>query len=247
MVQGIEKFREYFKDYYKQYVLIGGTACDIFFEENASGFRVTRDLDMVLIVEAQTKEFGKRFWKFIHDGGYQNRVKSNGKPQFYRFDKPTEPGFPKMIELFARAEWILEDTTLISVHIDDSVSSLSAILLNDEYYKVLLEGRVIVNGISVLSPTYLIPFKAKAWLDLSVKKEQGGQVDLRDIKKHKNDIVRLTVEMLLEEHILLPQLIRDDMTVFINRLRTEPADLKGLKIYGVSNDDIIRVLEKTYL
>lgn len=23
MVQGIEKFREYFKDYYKQYVLIG--------------------------------------------------------------------------------------------------------------------------------------------------------------------------------------------------------------------------------
>lgn len=202
---------------------------------------------MVLIVEAQTKEFGKQFWKFIHDGGYQNRAKSNGKPQFYRFDKPAERGFPKMIELFARTERVLEDTSLVPVHIEDSVSSLSAILLNDEYYKVLLEGRVVVNDISVLSPTYLIPFKAKAWLDLSSKKEQGEHVDLQDIKKHKNDIIRLTVEMLLEEHIQLPQVVRDDMAVFINRLRKEPADLKGLKIYGVSNDDIIRVLEETYL
>lgn len=202
---------------------------------------------MVLIVEAQTKEFGKQFWKFIHDGGYQNRAKSNGKPQFYRFDKPAERGFPKMIELFARTERVLEDTSLVPVHIEDSVSSLSAILLNDEYYKVLLEGRVVVNDISVLSPTYLIPFKAKAWLDLSSKKEQGEHVDLRDIKKHKNDIIRLTVEMLLEEHIQLPQLVRDDMAVFINRLRKEPADLKGLKIYGVSSDDVIRVLEETYL
>lgn len=28
-------------------------------------FRATKDLDMVLIVEAQTKEFAQRFWEFI--------------------------------------------------------------------------------------------------------------------------------------------------------------------------------------
>lgn len=88
MVKGIEIFRQYFKNFEEQYVLIGGVACDIVLEENASAFRATKDLDIVLIVEAFNEEFGKKLWQFIEDGGYQNRLKSNGKPQFYRFDKP---------------------------------------------------------------------------------------------------------------------------------------------------------------
>ena len=78
MVKGIERFREYFRDFTDQYVLIGGAACDISFESNNADFRATRDLDVVLIVEALTREFGQRFWEFIRDGGYQNRAKSSG-------------------------------------------------------------------------------------------------------------------------------------------------------------------------
>lgn len=59
MVKGIDKFRDYFKGYEGQYVLIGGAACDVLFESNDSDFRVTRDLDMVLIIEALTAEFGE--------------------------------------------------------------------------------------------------------------------------------------------------------------------------------------------
>ena len=93
-------------------------------------------------MEALTREFGERFWEFIRDGGYQNRAKSTGTPQFYRFDKPAQEGFPLMIELFARTQYILESpAALTPIHIDDSVSSLSAILLNDAYYRLLLEGR----------------------------------------------------------------------------------------------------------
>ena len=106
MVKGIERFREYFREFTEQYVLIGGAACDISFESNNGDFRATRDLDVVLIVEAMTREFGQRFWEFIRDGGYQNRAKSFGSPQFYRFDKPAQEGFPSMIELFARTEYI---------------------------------------------------------------------------------------------------------------------------------------------
>lgn len=102
MVKGLDIFREYFSEYSDQYVLIGGVACDISFKENGTDFRVTRDLDMVLIVEAQMKEFGERFWKFICDGKYQNRVKSSGEPQFYRFEKPQVSNYPAMIELFFR-------------------------------------------------------------------------------------------------------------------------------------------------
>ena len=35
MVKGIDIFREYFKEYTDQYVLIGGAACSISFEEQA--------------------------------------------------------------------------------------------------------------------------------------------------------------------------------------------------------------------
>ena len=72
-----------------------------------------------------------------------------------------------MIELFSRTNYLLqEENGLTPIHIDDSVSSLSAILLNDAYYQALMDGREIMRGISVLKPEWIIPFKAKAWLDL---------------------------------------------------------------------------------
>ena len=60
MVKGLDTFRRYFKGFEDQYVLIGGAACDIVFESNETTFRATRDLDIVLIVEALTPEFGEK-------------------------------------------------------------------------------------------------------------------------------------------------------------------------------------------
>lgn len=34
MVKGLDRFREFFKDFEDQYVLIGGAACDILFARN---------------------------------------------------------------------------------------------------------------------------------------------------------------------------------------------------------------------
>ena len=102
MVRGLDTFREYFRGFENQYVLIGGAACDILFANNEGQFRATRDLDMVLIVEALTPEFGEKFWEFVEAGQYRNKATSAGKPQFYRFDKPQKEAYPKMIELFAR-------------------------------------------------------------------------------------------------------------------------------------------------
>ena len=103
MVKGMEKFRSYFEEFAGQYTLIGGAACDISFAKNDVDFRATKDLDIVLIVEALTKEFGQRFWDFIRDGKYMMRARSDGSPQFFRFEKPMEAGFPSMIELFSRS------------------------------------------------------------------------------------------------------------------------------------------------
>ena len=37
---------------------------------------------------------------------------------------------------------------------------------------------------------YLIPFKAKAWMDLTDRRAAGEHVDSKNIKKHKNDVFR---------------------------------------------------------
>jgi len=52
MVNGVDVFKEWFKGYEEQYALIGGTACDILFEQQQDVFRDTKDFDMVLIIEA---------------------------------------------------------------------------------------------------------------------------------------------------------------------------------------------------
>ena len=64
MVHGIDKFREYFSDFTGRYVLIGGTACDIILNKANADFRTTKDLDIVLIMEAIDKAFVERVMNY---------------------------------------------------------------------------------------------------------------------------------------------------------------------------------------
>ena len=75
-MRGIDKFKERFAGHDGEYVLIGGGACDLLFGEAGQDFRATKDLDLVLLVEALTPEFGQVFWDFVKEGGYENRTKS---------------------------------------------------------------------------------------------------------------------------------------------------------------------------
>ena len=101
MVNGIDIFREHFNHFKEQYTVIGGFACDLLMNDAGLDFRQTVDIDMVLIVEALTTDFAKAFWAFIEAGGYQARQRSNGQPEFYRFVDPTNPAYPKMIEVLS--------------------------------------------------------------------------------------------------------------------------------------------------
>lgn len=247
MVKGLDIFRKYFKGYEQQYVLIGGAACDIIFESNETNFRATRDLDMVLIIEALTSDFGEKFWEFVEDGKYRNKATNRGNSQFYRFDKPEEEAFPKMIELFCRSDFKLKNANGITpIHIDDEISSLSAILLDDEYYKVLIDGKVVRNGLSVLRPEYIILFKAKAYMDLKMRRALGEKVDSRDIKKHKKDILRIAAELMLEKIEDLPKIVNTDIHSFINSLEQEPFENDSLKEYGLENEDVVNLLKQIF-
>ena len=57
MVTGLDKFREAFLKYADNYVIIGGTACDIVLRDTDMKPRATSDIDMIVIVENMTPEF----------------------------------------------------------------------------------------------------------------------------------------------------------------------------------------------
>lgn len=82
MVRGQDIFREYFKDFQKSYVLIGGVACYLTMDEAGLDFRATKDLDIVLCAEALDAAFITRFWSFVKAGGYQNQQKRTTDKQF---------------------------------------------------------------------------------------------------------------------------------------------------------------------
>lgn len=55
-MEGLEKFREAFEAYSDNYVIIGGTACDITMTGTTVRPRATHDIDMIVVVEKMTAE-----------------------------------------------------------------------------------------------------------------------------------------------------------------------------------------------
>ena len=146
MVKGFTKFKERFQGFENQYVIIGGTACDLIMENEELPFRATKDI--------------------------------------YR--------------------------------------------------------------IPVLSPTCLIPFKAKAWLDLTERKLNGEQIDSKNIKKHKNDVFRLAQLITANTRQLLSPEIEKDMKEFLFKITDETVDLKSLGIRGTDKQKMIDMLYLCY-
>lgn len=248
MVRGIEKFRQAFAQYQGKYSLIGGVACGLLMDEAQLEYRVTKDFDIVLIIEAMDEDFGVALWDFIKKGDYTIRQKNNGEPEFYRFKNPKDVSYPEEIELFSRRSVGLhyeEKDRLTPIFISDEISSLSAILLDDAYYNFLQSGVRVINDIQVLSHLYIIPFKAKAWLDLSGRKDKGEKVDSKNISKHKNDIIRLLQIVQKEEHVELPMEVKNDMINFLERMESETIDFRALNI-RLDKKSALELLKSVY-
>lgn len=231
MITGLDKFKTQFAGLEEQYVLIGGTATYLVLDEAELQPRATKDLDIVLCLEALTPDFIRAFWNFVKQGGYENLQVSTGKKVFYRFSKPKGEGFPFMLELFSRAPDGMEsppDVHLVPIPTDDEVYSLSAILLDTDYYGFLHRHKSVLDGLSILTAQGLIPLKAKAWIDLTERKEEGGHVDSRDIKKHRTDILKLYQLLTPETRIDAPDSIKMDLALFLDELAKDKDAAKAV-------------------
>lgn len=251
MVVGLERFAAHFAGYRDQYVLIGGAATMLLLEDAGIEPRATKDLDIVLCVEALTPEFGRAFWEFIRQGGYVIQEKSEGSKLFYRFRQPAQPEYPAMLELFSRTpdQMVLgDDSHLTPIPLGADVSSLSAILLDENYYHFLHRYKRELEGVSIVGEECLIPLKARAWLDLTKRKAAGEQVDSRDIKKHRSDVLRLYLLLSPEARIETPEAIRQDLGAFLNAVEPEltPQLLAQVGIKGVDGGGVIKVIGTVY-
>lgn len=133
---------------------------------------------------------------FINDGDYERKEKSEDERKYYRFIKPKTKDFPLQIELFSKIPDLMDlegEPHLTPILVDDDLSSLSAILMDDEYYKFTINNSIREAGAHFAGTEALICLKARAFLDLTLRKSGGKDIDGRKIRKHKTDIFRLAV------------------------------------------------------
>ena len=252
MVKGLDVFKKYFEAYSDNYVIIGGTACDILIEDAGFTPRATKDIDIILIVEALSADFVKQFWQFVHEGNYERKEKSDDNRKYYRFSKPEKVDFPFQLELFARNPDLLDlvdGTHLTPIPVEDDLTSLSAILLDDAYYHYLIKHSKLDNGIRLANNEALICLKAKAFLDISQRINKGGTEDKKHIRKHKGDIFRLAVMLAAEDVFALPEIIKMDMQAFANVIAEDMPDqqiFKNMGYDGLKSQNVYSQIIKSF-
>lgn len=252
-MKGIERIREFLGEFKTNYVIIGGTAVNLNLNRAALNERTTKDVDIIVICEALTSDYLARFWEMIRAGGYTPATvyvpDGTTRRVLYRFVNPTDSSFPDYIELFSRT---IDDISVpenmhpIHINSEDEVSSISALLLNDDYYHYAVSHSIDFDGVQALNPPSLILLKAKAYVSNYRRKEAGEDVRQDNIDKHKRDVYRMTLLMddrPMEEPII--QSMKDDLNEFIRLVRDNPIDTRAIsKKMGAREVGMDEFLEK---
>ena len=203
----------------------------------------------MLCVDAVSAEFSTVFAGFLDAGGYRSRERSSGQREFYCFHRPSDDTYPAMIEPFARrpeTQPLPDSVKLSPIPLEEDVISLSAILLDDDYFEALRDMRVVIDGISLIDERILIPFKARAFLDLSGLRAGGQDIDSRHTRKHRGDVFRLIQLLPGEGELNVTGPIRADLVELLERVYDAPEfDYKALKL-PITLADAIALLSRYY-
>jgi len=247
MVVGLDIFKEHFKEFQNAYVIIGGTACDILIDEAGFTPRATKDIDVILLIEGLTPEFILKFWEFIILGEYKIREHDTVNKNSYRFHKPKNKDFPQQIELFSKkpdAFKLIDTGHLTPLPADEGLSNLSAILLNEEYYKYTITHSAIRDNVHFANEEALICLKAYAFLDNKKRKEKGQDIRSINIAKHKYDIFRMVFLMPADSKFKLPTGIKNNLQEFIDEAKDNLPDAAIFKSNGFGKQDMGDILNQ---
>lgn len=251
-MDGLDKFREAFADYSANYVVIGGTACEIIMTNTVVRPRATHDIDMIVIVENMTETFANHFWQFVREAGYhpEKRRQMDDEPpkyEMYRF-LDGKNSYPEMIELLSHHPDVLgEPKGLVIEPITtyEDVSCLSAIIIYDDYYHFTIEHSLLTDSIRHADSSTLIALKARAFLNLLADKHEGKPVNTHDIKKHRSDVLK-NVIITTKDNILAPASIVTCIREFVASIRADWPTLASplSKSLGQDEDFVIGLLDQ---
>lgn len=253
VVVGLDKFRQTMAGHEDSYVLIGGGACSILFDEAGSNFRLTKDLDIVIIVDECGPSFARAIWDFVRKGGYEAGRRKDDSCSYYRFALPTESplagDYPGEIEHFARhPNFELEDETswVTPLPFNETVSSPSAIILDDGYYEFIKSNATIVDGVPILSALHIIPLKMRAHVDNKRLHDEGVFISEKVLRKHRSDVFELSGLLSLDSRMPLSGGIREDAEAFLADFK-EYASGETNRKRKASLNDSLEFLRKVYL
>ena len=130
------------------------------------------------------------------------------------------------------------------ISVDDDLSSLSAILIIDEYYNYMIEHSQFENGLLRANIEALICLKVIAFLEIKERIDNGSKEDSKQLKKHKADIFRLAVMLSPDAEFILPAVIQNNVNQFMEAILNEIPDKAIFKEMGLGNIDTMRVCEQ---
>ena len=243
---GLSHFQEYCKEFDEQYVVVGGFATVMLLnEELGEGHgKATFDIDLVLLTN-NSVELAQKIKQYITDGKYDIQVGKKDQYKYYRFNNPKEENFAKEIEIFASNENELkldDGQRILPIDPEDGLYSLSAIILDPEYFE-MIKNNVNKSTVAPCTNTQAtIMLKMSAFYDLKKREDNKW-------KKHRRDILKLSLLLTGEEEIKLVGRMKEDFDSFIQHLKEE-LDQRTIKSFAdglpIYKDQVIKVLEKVF-
>lgn len=219
---GEDFLSRYMKDFSDGYILIGGNACALNFEEFSVQFRSTTDLDIVLILESNDTDFYIHLSNYLETNGYQGKVfnGSNSGGSAYRFklsDELKDGTKPAQIELFSKKPEYFDEVVSKKLHITPietgfGVSNFSAILVDDDIYDFILNSKIIIKNISTVNMECLLGLKSIAWHANQRLYDEKILKDYGTVIKHPDDMLSI-ISVLEEDEIAYPKSIFESIEI----------------------------------
>lgn len=139
-----------------------------------------------------------------------------------------KPEYPEMIELLSRHLEVLDEPkglTIEPLPVDDEyVSSLSAIIMDEDFYRFTIEHSRLTDGIRHADSAALIALKTRAYLNLLHDKANGKHVNSKDIKKYRSDVLK-NVVIMEDAQVLAPAAVVSSVKEFVASIRAEWATI----------------------
>ena len=241
---GLSHFEEYFKSFRESYVVVGGFATLMLLEKELEEHgKVTQDIDLVLLTTASV-EMAQKIKSYVREGEYTIQKGQKDNFSYYRFINPKVENFAKEIEFFAVNDHALvldEGQRIIPIDPEEGLYSLSAIMLDHEYFEMIKNNVDNSNRVPCTNTLATIMLKISAFYDLKLRGDDKW-------KKHRRDILKLVLLLTGEENLELKGRMVEDVKLFMEHLTT--LDDKMIKnitsMVGIRQSDIYEALSGVF-